>query len=293
MAPKRLGLSFPSPWRPDPPRCCVDLQRLTARRSCSPGFAAPPSPLLSCDRGPGVFRWTASRKVSLPIMYRSWPYVHPRGPRPLLGMRFRGRERPFPLSRIHPPVELFAPSALPVRGVHFPTAPSPCGSHRLVPVLPRRGVPIPLRSAFAVSHDPDGLLLLEPCGVFRPLTPWGFVLPAPCYWCPSSLDPKALPFRTRGANLEAKGSRSVPPVGGPKPSPVAKSPLPPPKRWVRLRFPLPCASPLVRHPLACANLRSVTSSFGVAPSGPPRQQAAVTRAADPGVGVASFAPRRP
>jgi hypothetical protein len=39
---------------------------------------------------------------------------------------------------------------------------------------PRRGVPFPLRSAFAVSHDPDGLRLSEPSDVFQPVTFVGF-----------------------------------------------------------------------------------------------------------------------
>jgi hypothetical protein len=42
-----------------------------------------------------------------------------------------------------------------------------CGSMDLAP---RRGFPHPLRSAFAVSHDLDGLLLSEPFGVFQPVT---------------------------------------------------------------------------------------------------------------------------
>jgi hypothetical protein len=36
--------------------------------------------------------------------------------------------------------------------------------------IPRRGVPHPLRSAFAVSHDLDGLLLSAPSGMFQPDT---------------------------------------------------------------------------------------------------------------------------
>ena len=42
---------------------------------------------------------------------------------------------------------------------------------------PRRGLPHPLRSAFVVSRDPGGLLLPEPCDVFRSLTSVGFVSP--------------------------------------------------------------------------------------------------------------------
>jgi hypothetical protein len=47
------------------------------------------------------------------------------------------------------------------------------------PASPRRGVPRPLRSASAVSHDSDGLLLSGPGGFFHPLTPLGFFVPAP------------------------------------------------------------------------------------------------------------------
>jgi hypothetical protein len=42
---------------------------------------------------PAVFRRAASRSVSLPISYRSWPCAHPRGPRPLLGPRLRPDQR--------------------------------------------------------------------------------------------------------------------------------------------------------------------------------------------------------
>jgi hypothetical protein len=44
-APRRCLRCSPGPSRPDPPRCCVALQRLTVRRSHSNGFAAPPTSL--------------------------------------------------------------------------------------------------------------------------------------------------------------------------------------------------------------------------------------------------------
>jgi hypothetical protein len=69
----------------------------------------------------------------------------------------------------------FAPAALPARGVRVPVRPSFPGLRRSAPAVPRRGIPLPRRSASAVSHDPGGLLLLGPGGVFRPLTPLGFV----------------------------------------------------------------------------------------------------------------------
>jgi hypothetical protein len=62
--------------------------------------------------------------------------------------------------------------------------------------VPRRGVPTPLRSASAVSHDPGGLLLLGPGGVFHPLTPLGFCsrLPDAC-------------FRSMGPKTQLPGAR--------------------------------------------------------------------------------------
>jgi hypothetical protein len=57
--------------------------------------------------------------------------------------------------------------------------PSLCGFRHIAPALPRHGLPHPFRSAFAVSHDLGGLLLLEPCDVFRPHTPIRFFLPFP------------------------------------------------------------------------------------------------------------------
>jgi hypothetical protein len=46
-------------------------------------------------------------------------------------------------------------------------------------MAPRYGIPAPLRSAFAVCHDPGGLLLLKPCDVFRSHTPMRFMVPLP------------------------------------------------------------------------------------------------------------------
>ena len=53
------------------------------------------------------------------------------------------------------------------------------GLLRAAHTSPRRGVPSPRLSAFAVSHDPDGLIPPGLCGVFRPLTSMGFGVPAP------------------------------------------------------------------------------------------------------------------
>jgi hypothetical protein len=83
-------------------------------------------------------------------------------------------------------------------------------SRRGVATAPRRGLPHPRRSAFAVSHDLDGLRLPEPCGVFHPLTPLRFVLPVPRLVCPVDRGPKTASVRTRGAGARTGGSRSAP-----------------------------------------------------------------------------------
>jgi hypothetical protein len=115
---------------------------------------------------------------------------------------------------------------------------------------PRHGGPAPLRSAYAVSHDLDGLLLLGPCGVFRPLTPLGFGsrLPAASPGRSTRRSPfpalvrvvrtKVRPTRTRGASDHPGGSRSVPPRTVPEGTTRSTTPpLPLPKEQVRLRLP--------------------------------------------------------
>lgn len=67
---------------------------------------------------------------------------------------FAGTE--FSRSRSSP-----APRSSPERNVRACTS---------MDLAPRRGFPHPLWSAFAVSHDPGGLLLSEPSGVFQPVT---------------------------------------------------------------------------------------------------------------------------
>jgi hypothetical protein len=139
---------------------------------------------------------------------------------------------------VPPPVGSFAPATLPVRGIHFPTRSVPpglpCGSHRWrAPVvssrltswrftLPRRGLPHPLRSAYAVSHDLDGLPLLGPCEVFRSLTSMGFGPGSLLHSPGRSARRPAFPVRvrpnftevrsgrTQGASCRAGGSRSTP-----------------------------------------------------------------------------------
>jgi len=102
-----------------------------------------------------------------------------------------------PSFRTSTPFELVRPSGAlsmenPLPGVALPS------TLVSVPASPRRGLPHPLRSAFAVSHDPDGLSLSMPCGVFQPLTPMGFVSPAPSSGASTSALRPTLPYRGDG-----------------------------------------------------------------------------------------------
>jgi hypothetical protein len=76
----------------------------------------------------------------------------PRGPVPRAGIEILAVGRGFAVVR--------GPSALEGR----------TGAVASMVPIPRRGVPRPLRSVFAVFHDPDGLHLSEPSGVFQPVT---------------------------------------------------------------------------------------------------------------------------
>jgi hypothetical protein len=94
---------------------------------------------------------------------------------------------------------------------------APCRLCRGLSASPRRGFPHPLRSAFVVSRDLDGLLFPEPCDLFQPLTPLGFVFPAPrCRStvagrpvCPFARFSKESPVRARGMGHGSGGSRLV------------------------------------------------------------------------------------
>jgi len=167
---------------------------------------------------------------------------------------------------------------------------SASGSHRrsspVVPprlalqwsAVPRRGVPIPLRSACVVFHDLGGFRLLGPGGVFHPLTPLGFCsrlpdagfrsmgpktqLPGarPCaayQWCVS--------HDTRGASARSEDFRPTPrQTAAETATRAARSPLPLPKEVVRL--PAPSHAP---EPSPCPDHRSDHSS-GLPVPVPPR-----------------------
>lgn len=174
----------------------------------------------------------------------------------------------------HPASLRFAtPWALPVRGVHFPAWPSRPDFHRFVPTRPRRGFPHPLRSAFVVSHDPDGLLLLEPCGVFRPLTPVRFGFPAPRVNCPVRFA-RRLPLPNSGDGYGPKDFRLASALKSPKRPAAARPSLRSPKRTVRLRLPLAFASHPNRLP---TRLREPSSGHLARPGCPVRTVATANR----------------
>jgi hypothetical protein len=187
----------------------------------------------------------------------------------------------------------------------LPPYPSGSGSHLRLPAPPRRGFPHPLRSAFAVSHDLDGLLLPEPCGVFQPLTSVGFVSPAP--WPVRSsppLPPKRLRFpvsfqrRHRGDSALRnmpwpRGWSSVQEAPGWPRSPArfhdpfsaAAAPA------TEVSGPAPASlafvSHLVRHPAACATLAD-----GLASPGCPGSATASSRSEERSVAARCARPRR-
>jgi hypothetical protein len=182
VAPKCAGSNAPGLRRPDPPRCCTDLQRLTGRCSRSFGFPAPPAPFSPFDVDPGVFQRPAHRSVALPV---GSPLLALRSPSRTSRATLDGPPEP-PATDRSLGSSILPWGCPPLRRSQLAESTSrkpwrlqpklPC------PGLPRRGVPPPLRAAFAVSHDLDGLRLCEPCDLFQPLTPMGLGsrLPDPC-----------------------------------------------------------------------------------------------------------------
>jgi hypothetical protein len=168
------------------------------------------------------------------------------------------------------------------------------GSRRDGSTVPRRGVPPPLRSASAVSHDLDGLLLPEPGGVFRPLTPMGSEVPAPRS-PPRPADPRVVVSRHGGRAFCTRRSRSAPCGRRSRPEPRHLPRLEPPLR--PLARPLRCPDPLMRSPRRPSARHPVARMSVCRPSAPrlrrsgcparpirsasPRQRAAATRSVRP------------
>jgi hypothetical protein len=145
--------SAPAGWLPGPPRRFADLQRMTADRSCSVGFAAPPASLNPTRErvGGGPWRVSIDRR---PVGYPSgWSSTHglalaledfvrlPGHPSGAAGSPSR--------SEGLPPLRFGTPSTLPARGIHFPIPRSRSGApvesaqldrNHAVPIRPSRSV---------------------------------------------------------------------------------------------------------------------------------------------------------
>lgn len=169
-----------------PPRRYVNLQRLTNRRSRSIGFTAPSPSFRLFSLDPDVFRRPASQSIltspgfdttrGLTLALEDFLFLS------FFGCR-TARECCLVAAK-PPPMEFFTPSTFPPEESTSRLGFAPeCQLLRSAQL--RRGVPSPLRSAFVVFRDLDGFLLLEPCGLFHPLTSVGFGAP----FSPPSADP--------------------------------------------------------------------------------------------------------
>jgi hypothetical protein len=165
--------------RPDPPRCCAGLQRMTTERSRSCSFPTPPASLSHRCVDPGVFRAIALGSVSLP------------GWLPLMALRSSSRissvlrsvrspaHRGVPVCSQTSSLEVRRPSGAPSSGCPCPDPAWPAAPLGVsFPAVPRREIPLSRRAARVVSNDLDGLIHPAPCEVFRSLTPMGFDVPA-------------------------------------------------------------------------------------------------------------------
>jgi len=287
---RSASVSLPSSVAADPPRCCVDLRCLTTRRSRCLGLATPPASFAPCGVDLGVFRRAASRSVSLPISYHPWPCAHPRGPQSLLGTCLRSRERPLPLPHVHPPcgfTPLWCSQSEESTSRSGPPAPALTGlflPYLVAGFQSRFGPPAPFPTALTVCSSSN------PVVCFDHSHPGGFFTRRPAGSCPGRVA-RRLPLPNSGDGHGPKGSRSTLGVRPPKRPSADKTTAP----LAETNGPVPGSpwrSPHTRSapdPLARAIVRS-PCPVRVAPSGPSRRQAVVTRVLDPTVGVASFVP---
>ena len=112
-------------------------------------------------------------------------------------------------------------------------------------MVPRRGFPHPLRSAFAVSHDLDGFPSSSPVTCFGHTHPWGFGSLFPGRYLPAR--PKGPVVRSQGTGCHMKVSRLGPRSSGAEASrnrgPAASGtevsdPAPVPPRHPQARSPI-------------------------------------------------------
>jgi hypothetical protein len=201
-------------------RCCADLRRMADRRSRSSGFPAPPPtlhlavwPLASSGDPPsGRFPFRLGSVPGLALTLEDLAAVTVQASRPVCD------HRAFVLSLLpagcSPLQRSQSGDSTSRRCLPSPVSPArlaPLRFARDLPASPRRGVPLPLWAAFAVSHDLDGLPFPEPCDLFQPLTLVGFVFLLPDAGCPATRPrgSEELHGRARGMGDLTEGSRLV------------------------------------------------------------------------------------
>jgi|FLTM01.1.fsa_nt_gi hypothetical protein len=271
---------------------------MTGRCSRSSGFPAPPAPFVPLGLDPGVFQRPAGRLDFLPVWV---PLMTSRSPSRTSSASPSGCLAPLRFAR--PSVRTSShgfihPSGAPSMENPLPddTSSATCVP---VPVPSRRGIPHPLRSASAVSHDPDGLRLSMPCDFFQSLTPLGLFVPLPCaLQAGLSTDPS-----WQGTGFHPGGSWSTWSRVAAEATPRRPIPLRPPEG---VRF---GSSSPVRYVVACVDCPSVFPPEGgpptfasslsaqVAPDGSSapshRSGSTPTRSPRPRPGVASPVQSRP
>jgi hypothetical protein len=174
-----LPASLAGPCRPDPPRCCVDLQRLTAVASRFGWLPDPACALLPFGLDPGVFATAATGDCS-PGLFAAHGLALTLEDRDLdivRASRTAHDHRPFDPSCSR---GVCRPFDAPSPGDPCPGGPVGASNNSVALVgLTSPRASTPASAACAVSHDLDGLLPPGPGGVFQPLTPLGFGFPPP------------------------------------------------------------------------------------------------------------------
>jgi hypothetical protein len=190
------------PCRPDPPRCCVDLQRLTAVASRFVRLPGSACALLPFGLDPGVFA-TAARDDCSPCLFAA------------RGLARTLEDRDLDIVRVSRPAHVCRPldpscSLGVCRPCDAPSPGDPCPGPTVrapndsvaFPVSPRRGFPHPRRppapflTTLTVCSPPD------PVVCFNHSRPWGLA---------------SLPLaEARGGGVPAPGSRSVPLPSSPR-----------------------------------------------------------------------------
>ena len=226
-----LPASLAGPCLPDPPRCCVDLQRVTVVSSWFVRLPSSACALFPFGLDPGVFETTAASAIARD------------GLSPLMALRSPSRtstsSSSVPLARLtirralDPSCSLGVsrPSDAPSPGDPCPGGPVHASNYSAALrglASPRASTPA--SSAFAVFRDLGGLIPPEPGDLFQPLTSMGLRFP-----CPS---PKR---EVVGCELQASGwrrspcHRGGPASGSAAPDTEVSIPAPAPQRFLPAR----------------------------------------------------------